>query len=100
MAALIYGVVGALLIMVTKPRTQLRVAALLAALICLYPSMRESTIFPTQTLIDAASSISTERGGSLGFRFTNEDLLLERARQRPYFGWGAYGRSSVLDPES
>jgi hypothetical protein len=41
-----------------------------------------------------------ERAQSLQFRFDMEDKLIERAKERPYFGWGGFGRSAELDATS
>jgi hypothetical protein len=43
--------------------------------------------------------ISEDRAASLEFRLNNEEILVERALQRPTFGWGGWGRSRVLDEE-
>ena len=40
---------------------------------------------------------SPERSRSLNFRFTNEDIFLERASERPLFGWGGWGRNRIYD---
>ena len=50
--------------------------------------------------MDAATSISAERAQSLAFRFEMEELLSDRAAERPWFGWGRFGRNMVHDPES
>ena len=34
------------------------------------------------------------------FRFDNEAKMLERATQRPWFGWGTYCRACLFDPWS
>jgi tetratricopeptide (TPR) repeat protein len=36
-----------------------------------------------------------DRAESLGYRFFNEDMLAERAMQRPIWGWGRFGRNLV-----
>jgi len=64
-----------------------------------YPLLRSQGLFPTNALVSAAESISTERAASLKYRFDNEDMLLERAFERPALGWGRYGRSRVYDSE-
>jgi hypothetical protein len=43
------------------------------------------------------SDAITGRGNSLAFRMQNEDLLIERALQRPILGWGGWGRNRVFD---
>ena len=37
------------------------------------------------------------RARSLQYRLNNEDILLEKANQRPLFGWGGWGRARVYD---
>ncbi|MFM7428604.1 MAG: hypothetical protein ACKO1F_01760, partial [Flammeovirgaceae bacterium] len=34
---------------------------------------------------------------SLQFRFDNEAILAEKARQRIFLGWGGYGRNLIFD---
>jgi hypothetical protein len=47
--------------------------------------------------VDAAARISTERAASLKFRVDNEHMLIDKAMQRPVFGWGGWGRSRIYD---
>jgi hypothetical protein len=87
-------------VFLTSPKTQLRVAALLGALVMLYPMLRAYDLFPTNKLLEIARSISEDRAGSLEFRFNNEDGALHRAFERPIFGWGGFDRIFVFDAES
>lgn len=48
-------------------------------------------------LVDGARRISEERAGSLQTRLWNEDQLLDRALERPAFGWSGWGRARVRD---
>lgn len=100
MGALIYGVAGTILIVFTNPRTQLRIAALLVSISLMYPLLRSFDLVPATLIVDIAKSIDKMRGESLEFRFVNEDKLLQRAFERPFFGWGRYGRSRVYDVDS
>jgi len=100
LGALIFVVALGPLVWLTSAKTQLRVAALLAALLMFYPMLRAYDWFPTKTLLDVARSISEDRAGSLAFRFNNEDSALARALTRPLFGWGGFERIFVLDRES
>lgn len=43
--------------------------------------------------------IDSDRAESLAFRFHNENLLAERALERPVFGWGGWNRSRVYNEE-
>lgn len=70
-------------------------------LLCLLPLGyvlgRSADMVPTEPLVRAAALISEERAQSLEFRLTNEHLLLEKAMDKPLFGWGGWGRSRVYD---
>ena len=46
-------------------------------------------------ITSVVAGISAERAQSLQVRLDNEDLLLDRAQERPLFGWGAWGRERV-----
>jgi hypothetical protein len=100
LAALIYAVCVIPLLMWTRARTQLRVAALVGAVVLLYPATRGSDIFPAKGLVSVFASFDPERAESLQFRIINEDQLLDHARSRAYFGWGSYGRNIVYDKDS
>jgi len=43
-----------------------------------------------------AEKFSATRAQSVQFRFDNETILMEKARQGTFFGWGGYGRSRVF----
>lgn len=72
-------------------------AAVIATVILIYPALRGAGLVPVQRVVEIARSIADERARSLEFRLINEDILLEKANQRPAFGWGAWGRSRVYD---
>ena len=95
-AALLYALTMVPLIKWTTTRTQMRIALLLGCLVLVYPALRAENLFPTRTLVDVALSIDPERAQSLEFRFDQEDALLQKAWQRPFFGWGRYGRNRIL----
>jgi hypothetical protein len=95
-AALVYALVLAPLVRWATPKIQIRVAVLLASLALLYPLLRITQIFPTEALVTISSNFSEDRASSLKFRFDQEDDLLQHAWERPWFGWGRYGRNRVL----
>jgi hypothetical protein len=99
-ASIVYGATLLFLVRWTKPRFQLRVALVLAAICLLYPALRITQVFPTHFLTETATLISQDRASSLKQRFDNEDMLLERATQRFLFGWGRWGRSRIYDVNS
>ncbi|KIC40379.1 hypothetical protein RA28_22010 [Ruegeria sp. ANG-S4] len=84
--------------MLATVRVQLVCAAIVAAIILVYPAMRGAGLVPVNGIYQLASSIDENRAGSLKFRLDNEDLLLERANERPVFGWGTWGRPEIFDP--
>lgn len=113
MAALVLGSLmmsrslGALVIciwalgtLIFMPRViQLLSAAIIAGMVLSYPLLRGADLIPTQTAIELASRVSADRANSLDYRFTNEDILLEKAAERPLFGWGSFGRWRVYNDE-
>lgn len=46
-----------------------------------------------------AENVSADRARSLAFRMKNEDLLIARALDRSWLGWGGWNRSRVFDEE-
>lgn len=99
-ASIMYGYVALLLIKMTSSKTQLRIARILVLIALLYPTMSIMNIFPHQTLMDWAESMSAERAQSLGVRFENEHRLVAHAQQRLFFGWGGWGRNRVYSEET
>jgi hypothetical protein len=97
LGALVYTVVLAPLTRFAPFWVQRFIIYALCAVIVTYPFMRATGTFPTDLLLENATSHSADRAQSLGFRFENEDLLLARAQLKPWFGWGGYGRSRVFD---
>jgi hypothetical protein len=94
-AALVYGLVLVPLVGWAKPNLQLRLAVVFAAVALLYPAMRTAEIVPTQTILEMARAVDEARAVSLEVRFTQEEALLQKASERPLFGWGRFGRSRV-----
>lgn len=95
--AIVFALAGIPILAFAKPKRQLLVASVVAAVIVLYPVLRLSDLFPVTRLLDAANVVQSERAGSLAFRFRNEDQVLEHTRERIVFGWGEYSRNSVHD---
>jgi hypothetical protein len=95
-AALIYALTAIPLVRFTSIKTQIRVALCLVILVLVYPGLRAMDVFPTRQLLDVASYFDADREQSLQVRFEQEDALLNKAWQRPFFGWGRYGRNRVL----
>lgn len=97
--ALIFALMLGLPLMLLKPRRFLGLAVALALVVSVYPALRASGLVPVQRIHDIAASYSQDRAHSLSVRLFNEDLLLDRARERPLFGWGGYNRNRVFIAE-
>lgn len=98
LAAFLYTQVALPLILFTKPKTQFRVAALLALLVIFYPLARGSGLVPVEDIREfAAAQFDLERADSLSTRLVNEEQLLERADERFFFGWGVWCRACIFD---
>lgn len=100
MGPLLYALVLAPLVRWAKPKTQLRVAAVLVSFALMYPVLRMADLVPTASLLSAAEMVSTERAESLATRFEQEKILLDHAKERFWFGWGRFGRSRIYAEDS
>lgn len=75
-------------------------AGAIAATVLLYPMVRGAGYVPTTAIVNFLDGLGPEfRGGSLRYRFDNEDILLDRANKRPLFGWGGAGRNRVFNDQ-
>lgn len=96
--AIIFAAFSLPLLIWSNAKRELRVAVVVASIVLLYPALRMMELFPAAQIVQLSdTSLGTDRAGSIGFRFRNEELLLERARERVVFGWGSYGRSFKYD---
>lgn len=96
--ALLQAMMAAPLVAFARPRMMVLAATIVAGVAFSYPTLRTTPWMPLQGIVDVAMAISPERGRSLEFRLMNEEALLERAMERPVFGWGGWGRSLFYDP--
>jgi hypothetical protein len=78
---------------------QMLIASGLIVVVLAYPMMRGAGLIPVERALSMAEQIDPARAQSLGFRLRNEDLLLDKAQQRPLFGWGNWGRNQVYNEE-
>ncbi|TNF20887.1 MAG: hypothetical protein EP318_09190 [Rhodobacteraceae bacterium] len=97
LGAMLFGAFLLPVVLLFGVRAQLKIAALLAVLAIGYPMLKAVDMIPTERLLAAAGSIEAERANSLRFRFMNEDMLLERAYEKPLFGWGSWGRNLIYN---
>ncbi len=96
-SAMLYVGVAMYAISKVQPLKQVKWALLLSTLILLYPLSKATDVFPDREIISTIQQYSLERAESLDFRFVNEDLLLDHALERPYFGWNGWGRNRVYN---
>lgn len=81
-------------------RTALPVFLLIVS-ICsyLYVNAETETYFTDQIVSSLSGKVDAERVESLEFRFNNEEVLVDKARQRIVFGWGGWGRDLIFDEQ-
>ncbi|MFP7672284.1 O-antigen ligase family protein [Marivita sp. S0852] len=79
-------------------RWQMRLAVCIATFAVAYPALKGVDLVPQDRLLEFAERIDPARAQSLGFRFGNENQLLERASEKPFFGWGNYDRNQIMNP--
>lgn len=99
-ASIIYAMAFVPFILLAPLRWQLRVSAILATLVMLYPLMRWWNLVPTDGIIAFLAGIDAERAYSLDYRFQNETALLGRAAEKALTGWGEWNRNHIMDPVS
>lgn len=100
LASLAYGLVFTPVVAFAPLRWQLRMALVLGLIAVIYPMLRNAGLIPTDDVVAYFETISVDRAHSLGFRFDNEAQLLARAAEKPWFGWGGWGRNLILHEES
>lgn len=82
--------------------TRLKLSVFMIILILIGPAYmitRGTGYWNGMNFVNAASHLSVDRAASVLYRFDNENILIEKAKQRPVFGWGGWGRSRVYNEE-
>lgn len=100
MASILYAAAFAPVLVFLGTRMQFRVAMLLACLVLAYPAMKSLHLIPEAEMLEIAQGIDADRANSLRFRLDNENILIDRAMERPVFGWGSWGRNQIYDGTS
>ncbi len=83
--------------MFTRPRTWVKISCVFLLVVCAYPALRIYDLVPVQQISSAANDISPDRSKSFEMRIANEEQLLAKALQKPWFGWGTWGRNRIYD---
>jgi len=84
-------------VLILGRKLQLTAAMAMACLAIGYPLLKGADLVPMELLLGAAEWVDADRANSLRFRFQNETILLDRAYEKPLFGWGIWGRNHILD---
>ncbi|TNJ42065.1 hypothetical protein [Phaeobacter sp. B1627] len=100
LASLSYGLIFTPVVALASFRSQIKLALIIAIIGCIYPMLRNTGVIPVEAIVAQVEHFSPERAQSLGYRFDNEKVLLERAAEKPVFGWGGWGRNLIHDAET
>lgn len=84
-------------VLLMPARIQLLAAMALSMAVLAYPALRGAGLVPTGAILSLVEQVRPDRAASLRYRFTNEQLLLDKANQKALFGWGSSGRNRAYD---
>ena len=94
-SAAAYAVLGMFFILKLRPSTQVKWSFIIAAIVILYPIAKVNEVIPEKEIISTISQYNPARAQSLEFRFQNENEMLAHALEKPFFGWGGWGRNRI-----
>jgi hypothetical protein len=98
--SLLLGSAGFMTLMLSRATKNSVALTVLLSVAPLYIAVRTSSAWDGAELVDwVTDQISEDRAESLEFRLQNENILVDKALERPLFGWGGWGRSRVYDEE-
>ncbi|MDJ0629457.1 MAG: hypothetical protein QNJ44_14455 [Rhodobacter sp.] len=100
LASFAYGVCLVPVVLFAGMRLQIKIAVAFALAAVIYPLLRGVGWVPVEDILEWANSVNPARAASLAYRFETETLLLERASERPWVGWGGWGRNLIHDSET
>ncbi|MEM8783974.1 MAG: hypothetical protein AAGE65_14110 [Planctomycetota bacterium] len=95
MGALVLAFGGFVVLLLTR---FVNTRVFMVALLCVAPMFvltRSQGLWDGTAAVNFIERINPDRAHSLQFRFDNDTVLVEKALQRPAFGWGGYGRNLV-----
>jgi len=93
----LYAVVFAPIVLFLRPRWWVMIACAASLMVCAYPFLRANNLSPLDTVSRVASAVSTDRWYSFQMRVKNENALLAKADEKPFLGWGGWGRYRIYD---
>lgn len=85
-------------LLMVRFRTSLPFVILLL-MVPLYMGMRASGLWLGQEAVTLAAKVDEKRASSLATRIANENRLAAKALERPFFGWGRFGRARVRNEQ-
>ncbi len=100
LASLGFALVLTPLVLLGTRKMQIRAAFLAGVIAVTYPILRNTGLIPLEDILARANAIDPLRAGSLAYRFNNEEQLLARAAEKPWFGWGGWGRNLIRHYET
>ena len=100
MGPILFGVSLTAALLLVRPKIQLIASAIIGMIVMTYPILRGLGAIPAEQLSNLTETVSQDRASSLQFRLDNELILLDRALEKVWFGWGEGARHLVLDPLS
>ena len=65
----------------------------------IYYALRVPNIWTGENLVSTIQSFDPTRAQSLGYRFWCENMLIGRALEQPFWGWGGWGGNRVIGPD-
>jgi O-antigen ligase len=94
----VYGMFIAPMVALAPSNIQVRAATAIALVVFSYPVLRTYNLLPYDYVINLAVEYSSQRrANSLQARLDTEQAMMERIKQRPWFGWASAGRSANRD---
>ncbi len=97
LAALMIGMLLVPVILFLPARLQTVMATTVSVIFVAYPVLKQSGYSPDRQMLEFAETISAERAASFKWRTDNETMFLDRALEKPFFGWGGWARGRVFD---
>jgi hypothetical protein len=98
LAPFLYAIFSLMCSLLFKAKRITMIAIMIGFVALSYPAAKMLGLFPSDLIVSLAKEFAgDERALSMQVRFDNEDIIVDKARQKIWFGWGGWGRSRVFD---